>query len=91
MASQILTGGVGAWTLYHELSAEDKTVFQDAMSGFVGVNYSPNQVATQLVNGTNYRFKCIASLPPAMVVWEAIVDIYQPLNGKLYLTGIHKI
>jgi hypothetical protein len=91
MAELTLTGGVGAWTLYHNLTPADEAVFQEATQGFVGVNYSPNQVATQLVNGTNYRFKCTTSMPPALVVWESIVDIFQPIDGKPYITGIHQI
>ena len=91
MSDLTLTGGVGAWTLYHDLTAADRAVFQEAIEGFVGVNYSPTQVASQLVNGTNYRFKCTASIPPAMVVWESIVDIFQPIGGKPYITGIHQI
>ncbi|GAB0155750.1 hypothetical protein CHRYSEOSP005_10120 [Chryseobacterium sp. Alg-005] len=82
---------VGGWTKYHALTPEDQKVFDEAMSGFVGVSYTPQEVSTQLVNGTNYRYKCIASMPPADVVWEAIVEIYQPINGKPHVVSIHRI
>ena len=85
------TLNVGEWTKYHALTPEDQQVWDEAMKGFVGVKYTPETVATQLVNGTNYRFRCIASMPPAEVVWEAIVDIYQPINGVPYITGIQRI
>jgi hypothetical protein len=82
---------VGGWSPYHPLTAKDKEVFDEAMKGFVGVKYTPNTVSTQVVAGTNYRFKCTASMPPALVVWEAIVEIYQPLNGAPYVTGIVRL
>jgi len=86
---QILLGG---WTPYHDLSPEDKKVFDEALKGFVGVTHTPTQVATQVVAGTNYRYRCTASMPPAQVVWEAIVEIFQPLDGgKPYITSIHRI
>jgi len=82
---------VGGWTAYHALTPADRKVFDEAMQGFVGVNYNPQSVSTQVVNGTNYRFKCLASMPPAEVVWEAIVEIYQPLNGAPHIIGITRI
>ncbi|WP_312391613.1 hypothetical protein [Chryseobacterium sp.] len=83
---------VGGWTKYHALTPEDQNVFNEAMHGFVGVNYKPQEVSTQLVNGKNYRFKCLASLPGAsQVVWEAVVEIYAPIEGKPHIVGIHRI
>lgn len=82
---------LGGWTPYHPLTPADKQVFTEAMAGFVGVTYTPQTVSTQLVAGTNYRFKCTASIPPAEVIWEAIVEIFQPLEGKPYVTGITRI
>jgi hypothetical protein len=83
---------LGGWTAYHPLTAEDQKVWAEAMKGFVGVKYTPQTVATQLVAGTNYRFKCTASIPPALVVWEAIVEIFAPLNGGApYVTGIIRL
>ena len=81
----------GGWTPYHDLTAEDKAVFDEAMSGFVGVTYKPQTVSTQVVAGVNYRFKCQASMPPAEVIWEAIVEIFSPLEGKPHITGITRI
>ncbi|MFC5874340.1 hypothetical protein ACFP3I_17340 [Chryseobacterium arachidis] len=83
---------VGGWTKYHTLTPEDQKVFNEAMQGLVGVNYKPQEVSTQLVNGTNYRFKCLASLPGgSQVVWEAIVEIYAPINGNPHIVSIHRI
>ncbi|KMQ67606.1 hypothetical protein ACM39_12140 [Chryseobacterium sp. FH2] len=82
---------VGGWTKYHALTPEDQKVFDEAMYGFVGVKYTPQEVSTQLVNGTNYRYRCAASMPPSQVVWEAIVEIYKPIEGKPHIVSIHKI
>lgn len=82
---------VGGWTAYHKLTPNDQKVFDEALKGFVGVKYTPQAVSTQLVAGMNYRFKCTASIPPADVVWEAIVEIYAPLNGQPHITGIIRL
>ena len=82
---------VGGWTVYHALTPQDQKVFDEAMRGFVGVKYTPQLVATQLVNGTNYRFKCDASMPPSQVIWGAIVEIYCPIEGVPHVVAITRI
>lgn len=82
---------VGGWSPYHSLTPRDQEVFDEAMKGFVGVKYMPQTVSTQVVAGMNYRYKCQASMPPSEVVWEAIVEIYQPLDGKAYVVGIIRL
>ncbi|WP_228403421.1 hypothetical protein [Chryseobacterium sp. RU37D] len=52
--------------------------------------HSSQEVSTQLVNETNYRFRCIASMPPSQMVWEAIVEIYAPIEGRPHVTSIHR-
>ena len=81
---------VGGWSPYGNLSPDDKQIFDEAMRGFVGVTYTPQSVSKQVVEGMLYRFKCNASIPPAEVVWEAIVEIFKPLKGKPYITQIIK-
>mgnify|MGYP003579581385 CR=1 FL=1 len=81
----------GGWTKYHKLTPEDEVVFKEATQGLVGVKYTPQEVSTQVVAGTNYRYRCTASIPPAQVIWEAIVEIFKPLDGKPYITSIHRI
>tara|TARA_B110000967_G_C18525111_1_gene382986 strand:+ start:281 stop:553 length:273 start_codon:yes stop_codon:yes gene_type:complete len=82
---------MGGWTPYHDLTTQDRIIFDEALKGFVGVTYTPGSVSTQVVAGTNYRFKCTASIPPAEVVWEAIVEIFNTLDGKPHITGITRI
>lgn len=83
--------GVGGWSPFRELTPQDREVFNEAMKGVIGVNYDPYLVSTQVVNGTNYRFKCHASIPPSDVIWEAIVEIYAPINGTPHVTQIIRL
>lgn len=82
---------VGGWSPYRDLTPEDLKIFNEALDGFVGVQYTPVSVSTQVVNGTNYRFKCTAAIPPSEVEWEAIIEIYQPLDGKPHITSITRL
>lgn len=82
---------VGGWSPYTALTAEDRKVFDEATAGLVGVKYTPQLVSKQVVAGVNYRFKCEASMPPSMVVWEAIVEIFQPLGQKPHVVGIIRL
>jgi len=84
---------VGAWTTYHPLTPADEKVWKEVMGNgdLAGTHYTPKEVATQLVNGTNYRFKCTAQHPPMMVIWEAVVEIYAPIEGKPHLVGNSRI
>lgn len=82
---------LGGWTKYHALTPENQKVFDIAIKGIIGVNYTPKEVSTQVVAGVNYRYRCNASVPPSEVVWEAIVEIYAPLEGAPYVVSIHRI
>ena len=83
---------VGGWTPYHKLTKENKTIFDEALKDILGVNYSPNQVSTQVVAGTNYRFKCTAYLPYSKeITWEAVIEIFEPLVGSPHIVNITRI
>jgi len=88
MAEKIMPGG---WSEYHELKSEDRVVFNEALEGFVGVKYIPSVVSTQVVAGMNYKYKCIASIPPSDVMWETIIEIFEPLEGKPHIVSIARI
>lgn len=83
--------GVGGWTPYHELTPKDQAVFKEALEGFVGVQYTPETVSTQVVAGTNYRYHSKAQQPGSPASWAAIVEIYAPLEGKPHITQIIRI
>lgn len=72
------------------LSKEDIQLFDKALEGLVGVNYSPIAVlATQVVAGTNYAYLCEAT--PAVLNPEpfyAVVVIYEDLSGNTEISDI---
>lgn len=79
----------GGWSYQRYLTPYDSFVFYNAIGKHEDYFYTPVAVAKQIVSGTNYRFICIAeprteNLSPHF----AIVDVYQPINGDPYLTGI---
>lgn len=57
---------------------------------FVGVMCTPKQVSTQLVSGANVTGVMLL-YPPLNGVWEAIVEIYKPIDGQPHVFAIHKI
>ncbi|AHX61155.1 hypothetical protein [Aeromonas media] len=77
---------LGGWTAYHKLSAKDQAVFNQALQ------YTPFEVSTQVVAGTNYRFKCKTTVPlPNPIHGEAVVQIFQSLDGSAHITSITPI
>lgn len=85
----------GAYTAQREVTNEDLEIFDEAMQGLVGVRYTPRTVATQVVNGTNYKFICeaVAATNPSQT-YRAEVVIYKPLPAtgeKALLMSITRI
>lgn len=89
MNNQIL----GGWTPFEsKIDPEEREVFSEAMKGFVGVEYTPVAVATQVVQGTNYNFFCNAKVAyPNSPNYAAMVTIYRPLEGNPHITEIRKV
>ncbi|CAL2093378.1 hypothetical protein [Tenacibaculum sp. 190524A05c] len=85
---------VGGWTAYGPLTTSDRLVFDEATSGgkILGVDYTPEEVSTQVVGGTNYRFLCTAKpVGPMPIQWKAIVEIFKSLEGNVHVTGIQRL
>jgi hypothetical protein len=84
---------VGAWTKFRSnISEEDKRVFNNAMEGLMGVNYEPVAVATQVVEGTNYRFFCNSQVVrPDSFNEASMVTIWRRPNGDTEITNISNI
>ncbi len=81
----------GGWTPFEAVTAADKKVFDQAMEGFVGAEYTPEKVSKQVVNGTNYRFQCTGK--PSVKEphpFKAIVKIHAPINGKPKIEAIER-
>ena len=73
----------GGYTEDRDLTDEDLAVFEKALEGFVGVSYVPTAVATQVVEGINYRFTCTATVVyPNAEPYTAFVYIFQPLGDE---------
>lgn len=78
----------GAWSQYRPLTAKDKEII-DACIMLEGVGYFPIMVSQQVVNGTNYRYICIAKVvSPGSKYYFAKVTIHAPLEGKPVLQSI---
>ncbi|MEA9413021.1 MULTISPECIES: hypothetical protein [unclassified Flavobacterium] len=82
---------LGGWTDFRKPTAADLLLFKQALEGYVGVKYIPTAVATQVVAGINYRFRCTASIPPSEIAYEAIVKIFKPLVGDPHVVKITRI
>jgi hypothetical protein len=83
----------GGWTPFSTtISAEEKAVFDKAFQGFVGVQYDPLAVSTQVVSGTNYKFFCNSTVvyPNAPTI-PALVIIYTPFQGDPHITEIRRL
>lgn len=80
----------GGWTDFDfNVSETAQAVFKEALTGLVGVSYSPLAVATQIVSGTNFCFLCKAQpVYPGAQGFVAQVYIYKPLQGAAHLTQI---
>lgn len=84
-AEEILCGG---YTEFRALTETELEMFDRLVSQIEGSRLDAEQVATQVVNGTNYRF--LASSAQDELV---MVTIYEPLpgNGEPRITGVEKI
>jgi hypothetical protein len=80
---------LGGYSEERDLTDDDRAIFEEAMSGLVGVIYEPVSVATQVVAGTNFRFTCNAvAVAPDAEPYVAYVNIYVSLEGVVDLVGI---
>lgn len=84
----------GAYTAQRPLNDEEKELFETVMAEYVGVKYTPESVATQVVAGTNYRFICTAEpLTRDPQTFKAEITIFQPLpsQGEARITNIKRL
>lgn len=73
-----------------ELTAEQSTLFEEAMEGMTGVNYTPIlYLGFQVVGGMNHRFLCKA-LPDTSDTPEtwAVLEIYDDMEGNAEVTSV---
>ena len=73
----------GSWQYQPYLTTYDSFIFYNA------IGEHPDYFYRQVVNGTNYRFMTIAEPEQSdLTPHFAIVEIYQPLEGRAYATKI---
>lgn len=66
----------GGYTTYRVLSSEEEKLFRDTYNG--ELQLEPFEVATQVVAGINYRFRCKEKGSEFIYT----VVIYKPLSGQ---------
>jgi len=84
MEELLITGG---FTPYRPLTAEDRALFDKVVGPIIGVSYEPTEVASQVVAGTNYKFRAIATIPN-YDTYHVVITIFVPLQGAPVLISI---
>lgn len=82
----------GGWRVHDKIIDEEIKILNTALNGLVGVDYKPEILATQVVNGTNYCFICksIGVIPNSPEGISKIM-IYKPLKGDPIIISIGSI
>lgn len=87
-----LGSAAGAWTPFGELGEDDKAVFAKVQALLKGVDYTPEKVSKQVVNGVNYRFACtgkvVASQP---ATFPAIVKAHVSPSGEVDNVDVQRV
>jgi len=91
MSSNLIPGG---WTPYRKPTAEEIALFNKVMEQIKGVRYVPTEVSSQVVAGTNYRFRAdgtISNLEQTKI--KVLIEIFEPLpgEGKTHLVSISPV
>lgn len=83
----------GGWTIQQPVSEENIEVLEIALKGFVGSNFEPMIVATQIVNGVNYVFiaKSTTATLPAKTGLVKIYVTATPAGQEPKLVNIETI
>ncbi|WP_411337205.1 hypothetical protein [Ruminococcus gauvreauii] len=82
----------GGWSYQPYITPYDSFIFYSAIGKHNDYFYTPVAVAKQIVNGTNYKFMCVAKpLRDNLAPHFAIVNIYKPIHGDPRLTSIDHI
>jgi len=80
---------LGGWTPFRPLDENCMNVFNEAICNLIGVNYTPIEVSTQVVNGINYRFRCDAKCTsPNAPTYQCTIEVYQAPNCTPVVTNI---
>ena len=70
---------------------EEIALFNKVMGELIGVDYVATEVSSQVVEGTNYKFRAIGTIVnPEQTKIRVLVHIFEPLpgRGEPYLVSI---
>ncbi len=82
----------GGWTYQADVSPYNAYIFYSAIGESEDFIYYPVAVASQIVNGTNYKFIAIVeSKSSTMNPFFALVEVYKPIQGNAYVTKVNVI
>jgi len=80
---------IGGWSVFRHLTPEERILFDKVMQQIIGVGYEPLSVSTQIVEGTNYRFRALGTIIiPSMSQFNATIEIQQHPKGEAILISI---
>jgi hypothetical protein len=88
--SEMIPGG---WSGFNfTITPEAREIFDAALKGFVGVQYTPLACATQVVAGINYCYLCqgVVVYPNAPEI-AAKLYVYKPPQGNPHITRIDPV
>ena len=82
----------GGWNYQAYIDPYESYIFYRTMDMEEDYFFIPVAVATQIVNGTNYRFLTLAE-PKSRndTPYFALVEIYKPIQGDASITNITPI
>lgn len=79
----------GGWTPFRALTPEDEKVFKEVTNKLMGVDYTPQSVSTQVVDGINYKFLCSGKVvAPGTESHEYMIQVYQAPGGSPEIVSI---
>lgn len=79
------------WTVHNIITDEEVTILKKALNGLVDIDYEPQILATQRVNGINYCFICKSKVAVHNGQGISKIMIYKPLSGNPTITSIECI
>lgn len=79
----------GAYSSMRNVSSDELAMFRQ-VTDTLNLKLKPQQVATQVVAGINYKFVCKYTDKVQATSGTCIVVIYKPLQGNPSLTSLQK-
>ena len=82
----------GGWTPFAKVTSDKQKVFDEALKGLVGVDYTPLAFTSQVVNGANYIFAANAKIVyPGSREYPALLRVFSPPGGPARVVNIQRL